>query len=109
MSDVLQALHREVPGHQVCAPSERSVLLEEAGRVREHELAFDAEVFGACACDGGVQQPSWPDVMMKLSLPVGLVHSWARASARGDRDQTVDEAAARMATIWSTPPDVERS
>jgi len=58
------------------------VPLAKMGRVREHALAV-ADAFWACACRGVVPQRGGPDVMMKPSLPVGLVHnSRALAFAR---------------------------
>ena len=74
------------------------------------QLAVDADAFWACVRDNVVPRRSRPDVV-KPSLPVGLVQQLLNAGVREAEiaTMTVDEAARRMAAIWSTPPGDERS
>ena len=72
------------------------------------QLAVDADAFWACVRDGVLPQRSRPEVV-KPSLPVGLVQQLLNAGVAEAEiaRMTVDEAATRMATIWSPPPTVE--
>ena len=72
------------------------------------QLAVDADAFWACVRDGELPQRSRPEVV-KPSLPVGLVQQLLNAGVAEAEiaRMTVDEAATRMATIWSPPPTVE--
>ena len=72
------------------------------------QLAVDADAFWACVRDGVLPQRSRLEVV-KPSLPVGLVQQLINAGVTEAEiaRMTVDEAATRMATIWSTPPTDE--
>ena len=69
------------------------------------QLAVDADAFWACVRDGVLPQRSRPDAVLP-SLPVSLVQQLLNAgvSEAEIARMAVDEAATRMATIWSTPP-----
>ena len=69
------------------------------------QLAVDADAFWARVRDGVLPQRSRPDAVLP-SLPVSLVQQLLNAGVPQAEiaRMAVDEAATRMATIWSTPP-----